>query len=132
MTILIVEDHDAVRRALRTWLMNAFPRQRVLVAASGEEALALAQAECPYLIIMDVRLPGMNGFEATRQIKAAAPTVQVVILTIHEGEPYRTAAAAAGAAAYVPKRAMQTDLLPTVNALLSLEAGQPVRERPCG
>jgi DNA-binding NarL/FixJ family response regulator len=61
----------------------------------------------------------MNGIEATRRIKAAAPTAQVVMLTIHEDEAYRADAAAAGASAYVPKRLMQTELLPALEALLS-------------
>lgn len=119
--ILIVEDHDAVRRSLRDWLEAVFPQHRFIEAASGEEAVAIAQARSPHAVIMDIVLPKMNGIEATRRIKAAVPTAQVVMLTIHEDEAYRADAAAAGASAYVPKRAMQTELLPTVAALLSTQ-----------
>ncbi len=65
-TILIVEDHDAVRRSLRDWLEVEFPQCRVIEAASGEESIALIQTESPRLVIMDISLPGMSGIEATR------------------------------------------------------------------
>ncbi len=117
-TILIVEDHNAVRQSLRDWLEVEFPRCRLIEAASGEEAITLAQTESPRLIVMDISLPGMNGLEATRQIKAALPSTQIVILTIHEGAPYRADATAAGAIAYVSKQTMQTEFIPTLAALL--------------
>jgi DNA-binding NarL/FixJ family response regulator len=118
-TILIVEDHDAVRRSLRDWLEMEFPQCRVIEAASGEEAIALIQIEPPRLVIMDIRLPGINGIEATRQIKAAVPSAQIVMLTVYEGDTYRADAASAGASAYVPKRVMQSRLVPTLAALLA-------------
>jgi len=118
-TILIVEDHDAVRRSLRDWLEVEFPQCRVIEAASGEQAIALIKGESPRLVLMDISLPGMSGIEATRQIKATLPSAQIVMLTIHEGDTYRADATAAGASAYVPKRAMQTELIPTLAALLA-------------
>jgi DNA-binding NarL/FixJ family response regulator len=121
-TILIVEDHDAVRRSLRDWLEAVFPQYGFIEATSGEEAVAIAQARSPQAVIMDIVLPRMNGIEATRRIKATVPTAQVVILTIHEDKAYRADAAAAGASAYVPKRVMQTKLLPTLAALLSTQS----------
>ena len=65
-TILIVEDHDNVRRALGDWLKIEFPRCHVIEANSGEEAIGLIQAQSPRLVVMDIRLPGMNGIETTR------------------------------------------------------------------
>lgn len=118
-TILIVEDHDAVRRSLRDWLEVEFPQCRVIEATSGEQAITLIQIESPRLVLMDISLPGMSGIEATRQIKAALPSAQIVMLTIHEGDTYRADATAAGASAYVPKRTMQTELIPTLAALLA-------------
>ena len=118
-TILIVEDHDAIRRALRDWLEVEFPQCRVIEAASGEEAIALIRTESPRLVVMDITLPEMNGIEAARQIKAALPSAKIVMLTIHEDDTHRADATAAGASAYVPKRAMQTKLIPTLAALLA-------------
>lgn len=118
-TILIVEDHDAVRRSLRDWLEVEFPGCRVIEAASGEEAIALTEAESPRLVVMDITLPGMNGIEATRRIKTTWPSTQIVILTIHESDAYRADATMAGASAYVPKASMQTELIPTLGALLA-------------
>jgi two-component system invasion response regulator UvrY len=117
--ILIVEDHDAVRRSLRDWLKVEFPQCRVIEAVSGEEAMVLTQIESPHLVVMDITLPGMSGIEATRQIKATLPSAQIVMLTVHEDETYRADATAAGASAYVPKRAMQTELVRTLAALLA-------------
>lgn len=118
-TILIVEDHDTVREALRDWVKVEFPQCRVIEAATGEEAIALTRIESPCLIVMDIRLPGMNGIETTRRIKAALPCAQIVMLTILEGNSYRAEATSAGASAYVQKQRMHSELVPTMAGLLA-------------
>lgn len=118
-TIMIVEDHDAVRAALCDWLGAAFPNCIVIEAKSGEEAVDLALAQPPDVVLMDISLPGMNGIGATRRIKAAVPQTQVVMLTIHEAPEYQADAMAAGASAYIVKRHMHTELIPTLSKLLS-------------
>jgi DNA-binding NarL/FixJ family response regulator len=122
--ILIVEDHEFVRQSLREWLELSFPHYRLLEATSGEEAVTIAQTMSPRLIIMDIGLPGMSGIEAAQGIKAVLPDAQVVMLTIYDDEAHRADAAAAGASAYVPKRKVQTDLLPVVARLLSGSTGK--------
>jgi two-component system invasion response regulator UvrY len=117
-SILIVEDHDTLRKALRQWLEVAFPCCYVLEAASGEEALPLVRARAPHVVIMDIGLPGMSGIEATRRIKSSLPATHVVVLTMYEDEASRAAAARAGASSYVVKRTMEIDLLPVVATLL--------------
>ena len=119
ITVLIVEDHDAVRRSLRDWFEVEYPQWRVIEAASGEESVDLIQTESPRLVVMDISLPGMSGIEATRHIKAALPCADVVILTVYEEDSYRADAAAAGASAYVPKWTMQSRLRPALTALLA-------------
>jgi len=120
LTILIVDDHGAVRLSLRSWLELVFPQCQFVEAASGEEAVTMAQSNQPTLVIMDVGLPGINGIEATRRIKASLPSVQVVMLSVNDDEAYQIQAAAAGASAYVSKWRMQTDLQPVLTQLLSL------------
>jgi DNA-binding NarL/FixJ family response regulator len=121
--ILIVEDHAGVRQSLREWLELSFPPYQLLEAASGEEAVTLAQAMSPCLAIIDIGLPGINGIEAAQGIKAAAPTTLVVMLTMYDDEAHRGDAAAAGVSAYVPKRKVQTELLPVLTRLLAEKRG---------
>ena len=118
-TILIVEDHDAVRTSLRDWLSSSFPECCFLEAKSGEEAVDLTCAQPPDIVLMDIGLPRMNGVEATTRIKAIRPQTQVVMLTIHEASRYRADAATAGASAYLLKRRMHTELIPAMTKLLS-------------
>jgi DNA-binding NarL/FixJ family response regulator len=120
-TILVVDDHDAVRTALRQWLEVVFPQSRVVEACNGEQAIALAATCSLQLVVMDIGLPCMSGIEATRRIKAAAPGAPIVILSMHEDQAYRADAMDAGVSAYVPKRKMRTELLPTLVELLANE-----------
>jgi DNA-binding NarL/FixJ family response regulator len=124
-TILIVEDHESVRRSLREWLEHVFPWCDVAEAGSGEEALAVAQSRAPRVIVMDISLPGMSGIEATRRIKAILPATQIVMLTIHEDGPYRAEALAAGACAYVTKRKMGAELMPVLEGSCPNQSNAP-------
>jgi DNA-binding NarL/FixJ family response regulator len=119
--ILVVDDHDQVRCLLKEWLETVFPQFGVVEAHSGEEAVAVAQAKLPKLVIMDIGLPEMDGIRATQLIKESVPTAKVLILTMHEEEQYQKNAFESGVNAYVPKRLMQTDLLPTLQRLLAQE-----------
>jgi DNA-binding NarL/FixJ family response regulator len=122
--ILIVEDHQGVRQSLRELLELSFPRYRLLEANSGEEGVTVAQAMAPCLVIMDIGLPGMNGIEAAQGIKAVAPATRVVMLTMFDDEAHRADAAAVGVSAYVPKRKVQTELLPVLTRLLAEDSGE--------
>ncbi len=117
--ILVVEDHEQVRCLLKEWLETVFPDYGVVEAGCGEEAVVVAQARLPKLVIMDIGLPKMDGIRATQLIKESVPAAKVVILTMHEEEQYRKDAFASGVNAYVPKRLMQSDLLPTLQRLLA-------------
>jgi DNA-binding NarL/FixJ family response regulator len=117
-SILIVEDHDALRDSLRTWLGSVFEKCSFLVAKNGEDAIAIATTHKPEIVLMDITLPGINGIEATRCIRDTLPKTQVIILTIHDAPTYKTNAAEAGAFAFVPKHRMYSELIPTVQALL--------------
>jgi len=110
-----------MRKSLREWLEITFPQCHVIEAASGEQAISIAQIRSPQVVIMDINLPLMSGIEATRRIKAILPGAHVMMLTISEEEAYRNAAALAGAIAYVPKRTMQTELPRKLTMLLQTQ-----------
>jgi DNA-binding NarL/FixJ family response regulator len=116
--ILVVDDHDQVRCLLKEWLETVFPQFSVIEARSGEEAVVVAQAKLPKLVIMDIGLPEMDGLRAAQLIIESVPAAKVVILTMHEEEQYKKDAFASGVNAYVPKRLMQSDLLPTLSRLI--------------
>ena len=92
-------------------------------AHSGQEAREQAQCLRPDLVLMDMTMPGMNGLEATRQIKALPDAPCVVMLTLHDSQPYRTAAQAAGADGFVTKSDLGTHLLPVIHSLFGGAAG---------
>jgi len=117
-SILVVEDHRSLRFSLVIWLQCLFPGSLVQGVESGEEALEHARAARPDVVLMDINLPGIDGLEVTRRMKALAPTTAVVMLTTHDTPGHRRAAAKAGAAEYIAKRDMETLLEATVQGLL--------------
>ncbi|MBN1936814.1 MAG: response regulator transcription factor [Anaerolineae bacterium] len=117
-SIMIVEDHSAVRASLHAWLEMSFPQYRIIEATNGRQAVESVLHTSPQLVLMDLSLPFLNGIEATRQIKALAPETIVVILTIYEGEHYRADAFDVGASAYILKRKMHSELIPTLSELI--------------
>jgi len=127
-TILIVEDHDALRDSLKTWLSSIFQDCIMLQAKTGEEALDLTRVHLPNIVLMDIMLPAMSGIETTRHIKNAVPSAQVIMLSIFEDAAYKNDAADAGAVAYIPKRKMGTELVPTITKLLPRISYEPVKE----
>jgi len=114
--IVIADDHTMVREALR----DAFRRAGYEVvgeAANGQEAVAMARALTPRVIVMDMAMPGLNGVQATREILNHNPEVAVLILSMYSGESYVSNALAAGARGYLLKNALEVDLARAVKAL---------------
>lgn len=105
-TLLIIEDHPALRTSLSSWISELFPTLVVHTAASGEEALDIIDNINPHFAIIDVGLPGMDGFEVSRSLKEINPEVKIVILTIFEGKKYVEESIRAGASAFITKKEM--------------------------
>lgn len=124
-SILVVEDHSLLQFSIVTWLEHRFPACTVLGVESGEKALERVRTARPDVVLMDINLRGMDGIEATYRIKALAPDIAVVALSTHDTPYHRVAAANAGAARYVAKRDMDTELEPAISGLLPSRAGSP-------
>jgi DNA-binding NarL/FixJ family response regulator len=117
--ILVTEDHPLTASLLMRLLASAFPQHRISAVSSAEEALAVCRTTPPRIVIMDIGLPGMNGIEATRHIKATLPDVQVVMHSNLASEVFIDESMKAGAAAYVLKTSPIAGLIPTVANLLA-------------
>lgn len=117
MRLLLVDDHAVVREGLRA-LLASDPRFEVVGEASeGEAAVAAAGTLQPDVVVMDISLPGLNGVQATRRIKAQQPDVHVVALTVHEEGGYLRSLLDAGASAYVLKRSAASELVRALQAV---------------
>ncbi len=101
--ILVVEDINLFREAFKMTLQASFPTIPVDGAANGDEALQKVEAFLPDLIFMDIRLPGENGLELTRKIKATHPNITILILTSYDTPEYREAAPNMGLMVFLPK-----------------------------
>ncbi len=117
-TLLVVDDHAGVRQTVIALVSTEFPHFRLLEAECAEDALTLCGIEQPDLIVLDITLPGMDGFEATRRIKAAWPAIVIVMHSSSDMPVYRDASLAAGAAAFVGKGRNSRTLVPIIAGLL--------------
>jgi two-component system response regulator NreC len=118
--ILIADDHGVLRAGLLA-LLNAEEDMIVVGdAADGAETLELAQRLQPDVLLLDLSLPDINGIDVTRQLKEQTPAVRVLVLTVHEDKSLLQAAIRAGAAGYILKKAVASDL---VNAIQSVARG---------
>lgn len=111
---LIVDDDLTFRRVVRQLLERAPEVSVVGEATDGEEALQLTQTLRPDVVLMDIAMPRLDGLEATRRIKAERPEVKVIILTVHNEEAYRKTACERGADAFLAKKTVGSQLLPTI------------------
>jgi DNA-binding NarL/FixJ family response regulator len=122
MKIVIADDHGIVRSGIRLLLERQPDLEVVAEAADGVDARDTVIRERPDLAILDVKMPGLTGLQATREIKAQAPEVSILILSMHDDERYLFEALKAGASGYVLKSQADTDLL---DAIRSVERGEP-------
>ena len=112
--LLLVDDQPAVRRGLGMRLRLEPDIQVVGEASTGREALSLARALSPDVVLMDVEMPEMDGIEATAALRTMASQSAVVILSIHDDARTRVRAQAAGAVAFVEKRGATDSLLAAI------------------
>jgi DNA-binding NarL/FixJ family response regulator len=104
ITVLLADDHTVVREGLRKLLEAEGDIQVIGEAANGREAVSQAKTLRPDVIVMDIAMPGLNGFEATRQIRKVMPDARVLILSAHSDESYVEQVIALGAFGYMVKQ----------------------------
>lgn len=115
--ILVADDHGVLRAGLRS-LFNSQPDMEVCgEAADGHEAIALAAANGPDVVLLDLKMPGLGGAEAIGRIRAAQPAAKVLVLTMYDDESYLRRVLDAGASGYVLKRAADVELLSAIRAV---------------
>lgn len=116
-TVLIIDDHEQFRTLTRQIVAEASPLHVVGEAADGAEAMQLIQVLRPAIVLLDLILPQVNGLDVLRWIKEEHPETTVIIMTVHDEDAYRQAAEASGADAFLLKKTLMTDLLPTIRRL---------------
>ncbi|HEY6539990.1 MAG TPA: response regulator transcription factor [Ktedonobacteraceae bacterium] len=109
--VLLADDHDILRQGLKL-LLSLQPQEIEVIgeARTGREAVELARALQPDVVVMDITMPDMDGLEACRIIHQQQPATQVLMLTMHESEEYFLQALRVGAAGYIVKKAAPTEL----------------------
>lgn len=119
MKIMLVDDHKVLLSGIKLWLSKVEGWEVVGEAFSGEEAIQMVERLRPDLVLMDISMPGMSGIEALAQMKAIAPNVKVLMLTMHTEEEYLKAALKEGASGFVLKRAAHTELISAIETVLA-------------
>ncbi len=115
--ILLADDHTVVRKGLRL-LLESHPGFKVIAeAANGREAVSLAEAHSPDVVVLDVAMPLLNGSEAARQISVRLPHTAIVFLSMHSDEGYVLKALKSGAKAYLLKDSAEDDLINAIKAV---------------
>jgi len=117
--ILIADDHEIVRQGLRAMLEGQPGWEVVGEAATGREAVQAVKDLKPDVVVLDIAMPELNGLDATRQILKAAPTTEVLILTMHDSEQVVREVLDAGARGYVLKSDAGRELVSAVEAMIA-------------
>ncbi len=120
--VLLVDDDDLMRAGLRAVLSSDAGVEVVGEASTGREAVNAARSTRPDVVLMDVRMPDLDGISATRELALAAPDAKVVILTTFEQDDYIFGALQAGASGFLLKRASPEDLLAAIHAVAAGES----------
>lgn len=116
--ILLADDHEIFRDGLRTLLLQQKGMDVVAEAADGHETVSMVQRHAPDVVIMDIGMPELNGFEATRQILHSHPDVKIIILSMHTDSVFVVNALDAGAMGYVEKNCAFGELVKAISAAM--------------
>ena len=124
LNALIIEDTPRFRRLFKELLLDRYPFMHVAEAGDAEEAMGKIEASAPDIIFMDIALPGMNGIQLTKHIKAQHPNMKIVVVTSLGDDPeFHAAALAGGADAYFSKESLGGEPFTTMIEAFSFEMG---------
>jgi DNA-binding NarL/FixJ family response regulator len=116
--ILIIEDNYTLRDLLHSWLNELMPDCDTYKTSTGEDGLEIIKTLKPDIVIVDIKLPGINGIDVTRMIKNNKDNTEVIVLTICEGINYQNDAYAAGANTFINKKEMHIKLPSAIRSIL--------------
>jgi two-component system response regulator NreC len=116
LRILIVDDHGVLRAGLRSLLNEETNFQVVGEAGTSDEGLRVALDLKPDVVLMDLSIPGVGGLQLTRRLLEELPGTRIIVLTVHEDAALLREALSAGAAGYVVKRAVESELIAAIHA----------------
>jgi DNA-binding NarL/FixJ family response regulator len=119
INVLVVDDHDLVRTGIRRMLADVAGVSVVGEAASGEEALLRVRELRPDLVLMDVKMPGIGGLEATRKIIRSHSEIKVIAVTACDEEPFPSRLLQAGAAGYLTKGAGLEEMIKAIRQVFA-------------
>ena len=120
--VLLVDDDDLMRAGLRSILATDPDIEVVGEASGGRAALGEARSLAPHVVLMDVRMPDLDGIAATREVLSTAPDAKVVILTTFENDEYVFGALSAGASGFLLKRTSPEDLIGAIHTVVAGDA----------
>ncbi len=126
-TVILADDHEVVRRGVRS-ILEADPSFKVLAeVADGLSAVQAVEKHKPALLFLDLSMPRLHGLEALRQVRTASPNTRVLVLSMHNDEPYVIEALRAGAMAYILKGSESTEI---ARAVAEVVAGRRYLSAP--
>ncbi len=117
--VLIVDDHDLVRTGIRRILQDVNGIKVVGEASSGEEAVKMGRELKPNVVLMDVKMPGIGGFEATRKLLRVDPDIKILVVTICSNDIYPSKLLQVGASGYITKEASIDEMVQAIRAVHS-------------
>lgn len=115
--IVLADDHAVMRSGLRLVLLEQQDFQVVGEASDGREAVKLAEALHPDVVVLDISMPGLNGIEAARQISGKQPEIALVVLSMHSDESYVLRALKAGVRGYLLKESPESDFIQAIHCV---------------
>ena len=123
--VLVIDDHTLIRAGITALLERMEQVAVVGEAGDGTEAMRLIEELSPNVILLDLQMPGLSGFEVLEQTAARFPEIKIIVLSVHDAEEYAQRALRAGAAGYLPKSAASTELERAIDQVIRGERYLP-------